>query len=183
MFSFSTSLVASSDLYRASSRVPGGRGKSVVWAVWGPGEYEKRFSIGKPLSWGVLQWKWPGYLSSHFRVDNAALGLAFLPLKLSLWVMRFYQIRECLTADRHRRVPNNLVALGIRGGGEAPLGRGCREPAKGYSTMGIILFLVKGLLDLLGLVPIKNNKKNKFNFFFCIQTTDRMRSGNKWIRY
>lgn len=65
---------------------------------------------------------------------------------------------------------------GDKGRGEAPLGRGCREPAKGYSTMGIILFLVKGLL---GLVPIKNNKKNKFNFFFCIQTTDRMRSGNK----
>ena len=68
---------------------------------------------------------------------------------------------------------------GDKGGGKGRWDEVVGKPAKGYSTMGIILFLVKGLLDLLGLVPIKNNKKNKFNFFFCIQTTDRMRSGNK----
>ena len=105
-------------IYRASSRVPAGRGKSVVWVVWGPGEYEKRFSIEKPLSWGVLRWKWLGYLSSHFRVDNAAFGLAFkrvigswgcsgqptfLPLKLSLWVMRFKRGKyHCYTPLEYR---------------------------------------------------------------------------------
>lgn len=34
-------------IYRASSRVPAGRGKSEMWVVWGPGEYEKRFGMEK----------------------------------------------------------------------------------------------------------------------------------------
>ena len=79
-------------------------------------------------------------------------------------------------------VPRALFPGFACAAGKASWGRNVGyRGSKRYSTMGIILFYVKGLL---GLVPIKKKTAKKTSLsLFCMQTTNPMRSGNKWIRY